>query len=79
MKRMELKFLEEDQNATFDCEYHTPEEIAAKVDAIRASIPGGPQTILDIAAATASSSTLSCGNFQGQKGGCSTYQSICLG
>jgi ubiquinone/menaquinone biosynthesis C-methylase UbiE len=45
---MQLKSLSEEQNKAFDAEYHTPRELAAKVEVLRSLMPQGPSTILDI-------------------------------
>jgi SAM-dependent methyltransferase len=46
--KMELKFLAEDQNTAFDWEYHTPEELQAKIDFLRERFPDDPPRILDV-------------------------------
>ena len=45
---MELILLAEAQNATFDKEYHSPEELNRKVVVIQDRFAGGPISILDI-------------------------------
>jgi 2-polyprenyl-3-methyl-5-hydroxy-6-metoxy-1,4-benzoquinol methylase len=45
---MELKYLEEDQNARFDQEYHSLGELNAKIAALKQALPNGPRTILDL-------------------------------
>ena len=45
---MELKYLSEEQNAQFDREYHSAEEIEAKLELLRRHFPGGPRSILDV-------------------------------
>ncbi len=45
---MDLQYLSEDQNVSFDEEYHSPKELAQKVLLLRAHFgPDGPATILD--------------------------------
>ncbi len=48
LSSMELKFLSEDQNESFDQEYHWPREMKEKIVRIGARFPRGPETILDI-------------------------------
>jgi ubiquinone/menaquinone biosynthesis C-methylase UbiE len=48
LNRMWLRFLAEQQNENFDHEYHSPEEARRTIDIIRARLPDGPATILDI-------------------------------
>ena len=46
---MELKYLSEAQNASFDAEYHSPQEMQAKLKLLAERFPGGgPRTILDL-------------------------------
>lgn len=49
---MDLLYLNEDQNAAFDEEYHSADALAAKIDAIRSRFPSGPQFILDLGGGT---------------------------
>jgi ubiquinone/menaquinone biosynthesis C-methylase UbiE len=48
LNRMELRFLAEDQNEDFDQDYHSAADLKQKIDVIRARLPEGPVSILDI-------------------------------
>jgi SAM-dependent methyltransferase len=45
---VDLVLLAEDQNATFDSEYHRPADFAAKVAHLKELFPGGPKSFLDL-------------------------------
>lgn len=45
---MELSFLDEEQNATFDEDYHLGTELDQKIATLRSLFPDGPGTLLDI-------------------------------
>lgn len=45
---MELSFLDEEQNAAFDEDYHLGTELDQKIAALRTLFPDGPRTLLDI-------------------------------
>lgn len=46
--KLELAILAEDQNESFDEDYHTGAELKRKIDSIADRFPDGPATILDI-------------------------------
>lgn len=48
MSQMDLAYLDEAQNATFDYEYHSADELEWKIRAIRESVGDGPYKILDV-------------------------------
>lgn len=45
---MELAYLSEEQNLSFDYQYHGEEELAAKIGYLRSRFPDGPRRVLDI-------------------------------
>jgi len=45
---VDLLLLDEEQNATFDDEYHSPADLADKVENLKALFPSGPRSFLDL-------------------------------
>jgi len=45
---MQLAYLDESQNEAFDYEYHSEEELAAKLNYVRGSFAQGPSSLLDV-------------------------------